>query len=478
MQVVSIAAVRGFLLFTLVLVTGCASVPAGSDIPESGVDWVHNIQAGCSIQPEKDVLAESVDDPRDLDFVRRISAIETTLTRRPLVAGNRITLLEDGPLTHAAQLDAIDDAQHHIHMDIYILTDDELGNAYRDLLIKKARAGVKVRIIYDSIGTFSAGWSFLNDLKNAGVEMHEFNTVNPLKDFRVWRINRRDHRKMLIVDGRIAFTGGINITNEYAREAGVKNENGVEGWRDTHIQLEGPAVAEFQRLFITNWEQYEDQIEVSPHYWPRLKNTGHNLVRVVTNHGADFVQVLTRPSQQMWDELRGKKAKNQHVIYQTYLSAMREARQRIWITQAYFAPSREFIETLKSAAQRGVDVRLLTPGESDVGLLLQASRYYYEELLEAGIRVYEYDASIIHSKTAVIDGVWATVGSSNLDFRSFIHNDEANAVVIGREFGEQMEAMFERDLANAIEIDAQQWAKRGLGERLRQSTAVMIKYWI
>lgn len=468
-----------FSLPLVLLLASCASVPDNTDFRDSGVDWVHNIEASCSIQPERDELADSVgDDPSDLQFAKRISAIETTLTRRPLVAGNSITLLEDGPTTHAAQFKAIKEAQHHIHMDIYIFTDDDLGADYRQLLKNKARSGVKVRVIYDSIGAFSTSSSFINDLEDAGVDLHEYNSVNPLKNPRIWRINRRDHRKMLIVDGNTAFTGGINITDEYKQEAGESDDDGIEGWRDTHIRVQGPAVAEFQRLFISNWESFEGPIDVSPKYWPEPVNVGNNLVRVVTNHGSDFVEIFTRPGEQLLDEIRGRTRKHQHAIYQTYLSAMDEARQRIWITQAYFAPSRKFIDTLKNAAARGVDVRLLTPGESDIGLLLHASRFYYEELLEAGIKLYEYDASIIHSKTAVIDGVWATVGSSNLDFRSFIHNDEANAVIIGREFGQQMEEMFERDLANAREIDAETWAERGLFEKLKQNSAVLIKYWI
>lgn len=267
------------LLTATALLAGCATVPANTPSAETGVDWVHNIQASCSNRPGEDLLAASIDDPSDLEFVRRVSAIETTLTRRPLVAGNQVMLLEDGPTTHTAQLDAIRDAQHHIHMDIYILTDNELGETYRELLKNKARSGVKVRIIYDSIGAFSISSSYINDMKDAGVRMHEYNALNPIKNPRIWRINRRDHRKMLIVDGKVAFTGGINITDEYNHEPGEVSEEGLAGWRDTHIRIEGPAVAEFQRLFISNWEREEDQIKVS-------RSTGRNCrIRATTWSG-------------------------------------------------------------------------------------------------------------------------------------------------------------------------------------------------
>ena len=470
--------VKLLALASLALSAACAAPPSSRPEAAAGADWIIAMQQSCQAQPAEEVLRAAIEDPVDLQFVRRVSAIEATLTRRPLLAGNKVSLLIDGPETHRAQLAAIETAQHHIHLEIYILTDDSVGEAYAALLKQKARDGVQVRLLYDGIGGLGAGYGFLSELRAAGVDIHEYNSLNPIKNPLIWRFNRRDHRKLLVVDGRIAFTGGINITDEYLHEAGESEGEAPEGWRDTHIQIEGPAVAELQSLFFKNWQDAEGDIPVSGAYWPHLSHQGDDLLRVVTNGGSDFVTALTGTGQKLVFKFLGMEQRERHMIYQTYLSAILEAQQRIWITQAYFAPNRAFINALVEAANDGVDVRLLMPGESDVPMLLHASRYYYAELLEAGVRLYEYQSAMMHSKTAVVDGVWSTVGSSNLDFRSFVHNDEANAVVIGRDFGRQMEALFERDLLEATEIEAESWKDRSSVDKFKQAISAALKYWI
>ena len=464
------------MLTLCALLHACAGLPGRASPPAPNA-WVQAMALQCEALPANDALAAAVG-PEHLDFAREVAAVGTAITGRPLVGGNRIELLIDGPATHTAQLAAIAAAQHHVHLEIYILTDDNVGRSYRDVLIERAQAGVIVRLIYDGLGGIGTGYPYLNDLRRAGVQIHEYNAINPLKNPQLWRLNRRNHRKILVVDGQVAFTGGINITDEYA-EASAPAEPGSEpGWRDTHVRITGPAVADFQRLFFGSWQDAKGGIDPDARYWPAHPAQGGNLVRVVTNSGADFFQVLTDRGEALVRELRGRRAKRRHGIYETYLAAIEAADQRVWISQSYFAPNKAFVKALKRAAARGVDVRLLLPGKSDVALLLHASRRYYAELLDAGIGLYEFDGAMMHAKTAVIDGVWSTVGSSNLDFRSFVHNDEANAVVIGSEFGAQMEVMFADDLASARAIDPEQWAQRGFGAKFKQWGAALFKYWI
>ncbi len=460
---------------------GCAALPESRVIPRQGVQWIQATDPNCIPPSGEEALRAAVgDDAKTLAFARTVGSVESLLQRAPLLAGNQVDLLVDGPATHAAQLEAIRSAQHHVHLDVYILTDEALGKAYAEALKDRARAGVKVRLIFDAIGGMGAGFSFREALKDAGVEIHEFNTVNTLKDPRLWRLNRRSHRKLLVVDGRVAFTGGINITDEYSEASPAAGSSGASqhgGWRDTHIRVAGPAVAEFQRAFIAGWEAEKRNLNLGPEYFPHLKPEGSSIVRVVTNEGTDFLQLVLDIPQDTANKVLRKQRKKSD-IYASYLTAIRESKQKLWVAQAYFAPNDEFLKQLKKAAQRGVDVRLLLPAESDVGLLTLASRSYYDELLDAGVRLYEYQPVMMHAKTAVIDGVWSTVGSSNLDFRSFIHNDEANAVILGREFGGKMEQQFLEDLQQSKEILPKEWRERPLTERLKEQAAAAIKFWI
>jgi cardiolipin synthase len=435
-------------------------------------------------------------------------------------AGNAVHLLIDGPATHAAQLEAIRAAKHHIHLEVFILTDEKIGQEYAEALAERARAGVKVRLMFDGVGSLGTTTKIRDELRGQGVEIEEINSVNPLEEPRVWRLNRRSHRKLLVVDGKVAFTGGVNIMDEYAsaspgnessskagsssggssgsgssaasstdedgkgsgasaskKGAGPESQRGI-GWRDTHIRVEGPAVADFQREFVRTWEESKGKnIDLSAEYLPPSPAVGPNLVRVIGTEGEDFLGLALGVPQKVVRKLMGKR-KRSSPIYASYISAIREARHRIWITQAYFAPSDELVKLLGKAAKRGVDVRIVVPGKSDLTLLPLASRHYYDRMLEAGIKLYEYDPVMIHAKTAVVDGEWSTVGSSNLDFRSLIHNDEANAIIIGREFGHEMEEQFDKDVSQSTQVTLEQWEDRPLFDRVKETGAALIKYWI
>jgi cardiolipin synthase A/B len=452
------------------------AIAASCDAPPGREELIAENRAALaqSAQPCPSAIRRAAPTPSQRDFLCRLDEIESQVTHRPLVAGNRVDLLVDGPATHAAQLAAIAHARHHVHLIAYILDDDEVGGKYRDALIERARAGVRVRVMFDSVGGITVGREYRKALEDAGVEVHEYAPINPLEEPEVWRMSRRNHRKLLVVDGRVAFTGGIGISDSYSTSplAGATKS----GWRDTHIRITGPAVAEFQRLFFEDWEREAGPIPADPRYWPKLSPRGDELVRAVAKEGEDLSELVLNPFQRWFQHVH--RDREHHSIYASYLAAISASQQRVWITQAYFAPNPEFLDALARAARRGSDVRLLVPANSDVGLLLYASRHEYGPLLDAGVRIFEYDGPVLHAKTAVVDGVWSTVGSSNLDYRSFIHNDEANAIIIGRPFGREMEQMFESDLTSSREVTRAAWRKRPMGERLMQSLASTLKYLI
>jgi cardiolipin synthase A/B len=471
--------IRSVALLIAAFVNGCATPPPRA--PADAVAYLSALDQSCTARvPEEKLRAAVGDDEKALDFARRVSAIELARSGRPYTSGNRVTLLKDGVATHAAQMDAIRGARHHIHLDVYILRDDDIGTQYANLLVAKARAGVKVRVMYDGFGTLSTSSRYLERLGEAGVELYEFNSVNPTKDLRLWRLNHRNHRKVLIVDGRIAFTGGINISNEYSGESKLRRSArraGREGWRDTQVRIEGPAVAHFQDVFLDVWGKGKGPLAKTPGLYPKIKPVGEELVQLLTSPGADFIDVLLPVKASNGGKGDGKDP-NLKEIYVAYLAAIDQAQSRVWITQAYFAPDDAFVMALERAAARGVDVRLVMPGLSDVSTTLNLQRHYYVGLLEAGIRLYEYEPAVMHAKTMVIDGVWSTVGSSNLDYRSFIHNDEANAVILGSAFGKEMEKLFLADLQNSEEIVLEKWRDRGFVQRMKEFGAVLVKYWI
>jgi cardiolipin synthase len=389
--------------------------------------------------------------------VRVLEELIERLTDAPLYRDNEVELLLDGPETHGAMLAAIAAAEHHVHLETYIFADDEVGAEFATALAAKARAGVPVRVIYDSIGSRSAGEDFWARLVEAGVDKREFNPPVPVEDRTPFDIDTRDHRKLLIVDGRVAFTGGINIDRNYARPSdAVGGESASSGWRDTHIRVRGPAVGAFQRLFVDLWNQLDAPLEEPPYEPPRAElDAGNTLVRVLAGAGANS------DVSQIW------------VAYQ---AAAKVAAERIWITQSYFAPDEELTAAIVEAAARGVDVRILVAGFSDSQLLLNASRAYYDDLLEAGVKVFESQEQIMHAKTMVVDGYWSTVGSSNLDYLSFLHNHEANAVILGDRFAEQLEDVFLDDLDNATQIDPARWRQRSLWQRAKELGSYLIRY--
>ena len=391
-----------------------------------------------------------------------LAALEEAATGSPLIAGNKLTLLSDGPQTMKAMIAAIKGAKDNINLETYIFGQDAMGDEFADLLIQKRQEGVQVNVIYDSVGSLGTHPDFFKRLRDAGIAVVEFHPVNPLKRFgSSWRLNNRDHRKILIVDGKIAFTGGINITDDYSSgslfRSKSKNKSHL-GWRDTHVQVEGPAVASFQWLFLQTWVSQrtgEENDLGSRKYFPHLKPMGDKIVRVIASEpGGDYA------------------------VYKAYVLAMQEAKTSIHITNSYFVPDQQLIDALTDAARRGVDVKLIFPAVSDTSLVMHAGRSFYTELLAAGVRIFELQASVLHAKTAVIDGYWSTVGSTNLDMRSFLHNSEVNLIALDQGFGSVMESAFTEDLKNSVEITPEQWSERPLSDRMNEWFARQFEYWL
>ena len=378
--------------------------------------------------------------------------------RSELIPGNQVTLLFDGPQTIAAMEAAIRSAQVSIHLETYIFDQDPIGLHFADLLMARQRAGVKTRIIYDSVGTLSTPDAFFEQLRTSGIELLAFNPVNPFKLHGPWEPNHRDHRKILVVDGRVAFTGGVNISKSYATSSLFRSKakaSDAIGWRDTHLQLEGPAVATLQSVFLRTWNAHA-AVPVSDIPAPKpATDAGNKTVRVVASEPGGMQEVYT-----------------------VYLEAIRAARQRIHLTCAYFVPDAPMLKAVQEAAQRGVDVKLIVPGVQEGGMAFYAGHASFEDLLESGVRIFQMRQAVLHAKTAVIDGHWSTVGSTNMDMRSYLHNSEINIVVIDSAFGNTMEAAFAEDLKDSDEVQLDRWRQRPLLDRLREWTYGQFDYWL
>ena len=386
-------------------------------------------------------LQQSVD---ATDMLQRYSAVIESVSESPLTKGNKVTLLVDGAATYAAMFKAVENARDHIHIETYTIEDieDETGRKFADLLLQKQAEGLQVNLIYDSLGNYATPIAFFQRLRDGGIQVVEFNPKNPFKTHGKWRLTTSDHRKILIVDGRVAITGGINITQGYSSgPSGAGDEKGAQmPWRDTDVQIEGPAVAEFQKLFFDTWQRQQGATLSGRNYFPDMKEQGNTLVRA----------------------LGSTEGETNRTTFIMYVAAITFAEHSLHMTNAYFAPDSQIIEALTDAAKRGVDVKIILPGMTDRSLALYAGQYHYSDLLKSGVKLYKRRNVLLHAKTLVIDGVWSTVGSTNMEWWSFSTNDEVNAVILSREFATEMEKMFAGDLAESEEIRWEAWKERPL----------------
>ncbi len=444
------------------VLTACGSLPVivpDMALPAAPVQ-IDGPHGPLSAARSREILARLQRGTTASDIFERHLAVEQAVSDSPLLAGNRVRLLEDGPDVYRAMISAIEAARDHINMETYIFEADEVGQRFADALIAKQRQGVQVNLIYDSVGTLDTPAEFLQRLRDSGVRMLEFNPVNPLTAKAGWAVNQRDHRKLLIVDGRTAFLGGINISGVYSGGSFSRHSKlrpgGALPWRDTDLQLDGPVVAEFQKLFLDTWQRQKGEPLAQRKYFPPLPPQGKEVVRAIGSSPDDAFSL----------------------IYVTLLSAINSAETEVLLTNAYFAPDPQLLGALKDAVSRGVDVRLVLPGTTDSALVFHAGRSYYDELLRSGVKIFERRKALMHAKTALIDGVWSTVGSTNLDWRSFLHNEEVNAVVLGTEFGERMRAAFERDIADSAQITLERWRRRSVDLRVKELFGRLWQYWL
>lgn len=362
-----------------------------------------------------------------------------------LTYANRIQILNNANETFTAIFDAIEKATHHIHMEYYILADDTIGNQFKELLIKKSREGIIVRIIVDDVGSWGLSNKFLHDLRINNIEIYSFMEVRFPR--LTSQVNYRNHRKILVVDGVIGFTGGINIADRY-----VEGLKGIGPWRDTHIQIEGDAVGGLQVVFTADWYFVIHENLTGKRYFPELKEpTGIPLQISASGPDTD------------WEN-----------IAQAFFAAIAGAKRKVFIASPYLMPTAEILLALKIAALSNVDVRILIPEKSDSLIPRWSSYSYIEEMLEAGVRIYFYQAGFLHSKYLLVDDVFSTVGTTNLDFRSFETNFEVNAFIYDQAFSANLQKHFMADLRNSREIKIAEWKQRKWHFKLRESLAHIV----
>ena len=431
------------------LLTRCASVPSIAGLTASDV----GMPSGRAPPP----VAET----DDVDALQQQYDLQAALSAAPMVFGNRVSLLASGSDAFQAIFKAIAEAKDSINLEYFILADVRSGGTrLSDLLLERLRSGVKVNIIYDSYGSRDTPGAFFETLRNAGAKTIEFNPINPLTLRIGWSPNDRDHRKITVVDGRVAITGGVNLDTAYENppSAGIPADGDTRKayWRDTAIRVEGPAVAELQKLFFGTWREQHGPEVAKADYFPPLSRQGVQTIRII-----------------------GSSPGNQEPLYYaSLLTAMRNARRRVWLCSGYFVPPHQEREMLTAIARKGLDVRIIAPAFSDVQSAVFAARAAYGDLLEAGAHVYEMRDAVVHAKLAVVDDTWTVIGSSNLDRRSVVFNNEVDAVILGHETAEQVEAVMRRYMAAGHEVDLDRWEQRSVGERVQEWQARVWEYWM
>jgi cardiolipin synthase A/B len=379
---------------------------------------------------------------RDVAFLQTMHA----LTGAPISEGNSVTILRNGVEIFPAMLAAIRAAKQTINLEFYIYWDGDIGRQFAEALAERARAGVHVKVILDAVGSAQMSQWLIDFLTRNGIDLEWY---HPLRWYTISRMNHRTHRKLLIVDGAIGFSGGVGIADNWQGDAESKDH-----WRETVIRVEGPVVTQMQFAFMDNWVKSRGELLTGLSYFPQIPARGSHLTQVIKSspsEGSSTVKLL-------------------------YIISIVSATRSIYINNAYFLPDPDTTRALEGAVRRGVDVRIVVPGElNDVPIARQASRLAYEMLLRRGIRIFEYQPTMMHAKTMVVDGIWTTIGSSNFDDRSFRLNDEVNVNVYDEGVAAQIEKMFMDDIAKSIEITPRKWLRRPVFDRLKESFAGVFK---
>lgn len=376
--------------------------------------------------------------PSSIDAVSQLQLyrLSTGLTPFEPVAGNHIELLPDIAENYRRQIEAIDAAQHHVHVLYYIVRSDKSGKLFRDAMIRAARRGVKVRFLYDGVGTLGLSYRFLHQLREAGVETASF---IPFQIFtRRWVFNFRNHRKIVVVDGKIGFTGGANIGDEYI--------NGIPGlgrWSDLHLRVEGPVVSQMQRIFSEDWAFATNEELLNPELYRNAREAGSTTAQVIAG-GPDM---------------------DNEVFHELFFGAIINSMERLRIATPYFVPSEAIVMAIVSARRRGVEVQLLVPAASDTRIVAWAGESYYEMLLNVGVEIQQYDG-FMHAKYMTVDNRWAVIGSANVDNRSMKLNFEMGLILYDNDLVRDLDRNFEVTLKNCRQIKAADWQKRSFWQNL------------
>jgi cardiolipin synthase len=372
----------------------------------------------------------AIDNPQ---FLRELG----TLLGPPIIDGNQVRNLENGTEIFPAMLDAIRGARHNINFETYIYWSGEVGREFADALSERARSGVEVNVLLDWVGSKSLDQSLIDEMKSAGAEVELY---HPLRWYSLARMNNRTHRKLLVVDGEIGFTGGVGIADKWAG-----NADSPDHWRDSHYELRGPAVAQMQAAFLDNWIKATGSVLQGERYFPPLTPSGDARGQVFTaspTGGGESMQLM-------------------------YLMSITAATRTIDLSASYFVPDSLTRQALRAALQRGVRVRIIVPGNRiDAELVRKASRAQWGELLQAGAQIHEYQPTMFHCKTLIVDGLMVSVGSTNFDNRSFRLNDEANLNIYDAPFAATATEVFENDLKRAKQISYEAWLRRPYHEKI------------
>ncbi|WP_223700676.1 cardiolipin synthase [Sutcliffiella deserti] len=394
----------------------------------------------------KEIEGERIYLPEDMallgDNKQGIFRLSQNIGKSPISFQTETEVLTNGDSTFTKILQEINKAEHHIHLEYYIVRDDEIGNQIKDLLIEKAKSGVTVRFLFDAVGSLNLKRAYLKDLRVAGVEIESFSPVT----FPVFnnKVNFRNHRKIIVIDGTVGFVGGLNIGDEY-----LGRDEYFGFWRDTHLLVRGEAVRTLQLIFLQDWYYATDQSLLKKEYFsPRLTEQ--------KKHGG--VQMIAGGPDQEWE-----------VIKSLYFKMITSARKSIWIASPYFVPDDDIFTALKVAALSGIDVRIIVPHRPDKRIVYYASRSYFPEMMDAGVQIYEYEKGFLHSKVVIVDDEIASIGTANMDMRSFHLNFEVNAFLYNTESVLSLVEDFEKDLLDSKPIVKGIFAKRPLFQKVVES---------
>jgi cardiolipin synthase len=406
-----------------------------------GLALLLTIAAGCAgVPPHLELPTLDIKQPA---FAATLGAYTGTT----VVGGNRVEILLNGEEIFPAKLAAIRSARRTINYAQYVFEDGRPAEEVAAALAERCRAGVKVNVLLDAVGALAMPVALRAEMSGAGCRVESY---RPLSPFTIDRVNYRNHRRILVVDGMLGVTGGSGISGKWSGNGRQKGH-----WRDTDVLLEGPVVEQLQGAFAENWLETTGVAIGGPEYFPRRRLDAKGLVDA---------QVV-----------RSSPAGGSTSMYTMFLLALASARRSIHITNPYFVPDEKMISTLVAAAQRGVRVVLVIPGAIDHNLVRQASRSEFGRLLKNGVEIYEYRPALLHAKTMVVDGIWATVGSTNLDHRSFSLNEELNVAIYDADTAQRLERVFDEDLANSRRVRYEDWNRRGLTSRVLELLAFPLR---